>query len=75
MRGPPGMMWSALSFVPARNGRSCMKEHAEAWKNLCEQAAFEQDPQKLLDLIQRINQLLDAKKNRLSAQTKNNENS
>jgi hypothetical protein len=52
-----------------------MKEHAEEWKNLCEQAAFEQDPQKLLDLIQRINQLLDAKKNRLSDQTKNNQNS
>jgi hypothetical protein len=52
-----------------------MKEHAEEWKNLCEQAALEQDPQKLLDLIQRINQLLDAKKNRLSDQTRNNRNS
>jgi hypothetical protein len=52
-----------------------MKEHAEEWKNLCEQAALEQDPQKLLDLIQRINYLLDAKKNRLSDQTKNNQNS
>jgi hypothetical protein len=51
-----------------------MKEHAEEWKNLCERAALEQDPQKLLDLIQRINHLLDAKRNRLSDQTKNNQN-
>jgi hypothetical protein len=43
-----------------------MKEHSEEWKNLCEQAAVEQDPQKLLDLIRRINELLDAKKNRLA---------
>ncbi len=38
-----------------------MKEHAEEWKNLCEQAAIEQDPQKLLDLIKRINEFLEAK--------------
>jgi hypothetical protein len=49
-----------------------MKEHAEEWKNLCEQASTEQDPQKLLDLIKRINELLDAKKNRLSDRSTKN---
>lgn len=43
-----------------------MKEHAEEWKQLCEQASVEQDPNKLLDLIRKINELLAAKRKRLS---------
>jgi hypothetical protein len=35
-----------------------MKEHSEEWKNLCEQAAAEQDPQKLLELAKKINGLI-----------------
>jgi hypothetical protein len=37
----------------------------ERWKELCEQASKEQDPKKLVALIEEINQLLDAKKHRL----------
>jgi len=46
-----------------------MKEHTEDWKNLCEQAAVEQDPQKLLALTQKINDLLLAKQHRLDSKT------
>jgi hypothetical protein len=42
-----------------------MKEHSEEWKNLCEQAAVEQDPQELLDLTKKINDLLLNKQHRL----------
>ena len=42
-----------------------MKEHTEEWKNLCEQAAVEQDPVKLHQLIRQINDLLEAKEARL----------
>jgi hypothetical protein len=37
----------------------------ERWQELCGQAAVEQDPGKLLALVQEINRLLDEKKNRL----------
>jgi hypothetical protein len=38
----------------------------ERWQNLCEQAANEQDPQKLLELVREINRLLAEKSNRFS---------
>jgi hypothetical protein len=41
----------------------------ERWRELCEQAAVEQDPNKLLELIKQINDLLDAKRRRLSHDT------
>jgi len=37
----------------------------ERWLQLCEQAAIEQDPTKLLALISEINRLLEAKEQRL----------
>ena len=37
----------------------------ERWRSLCEQAAVEQDPERLLELIREINQLLEAKERRL----------
>ena len=37
----------------------------ERWLELCEQAATEQDPKKLLSLIEEINKLLEAKQHRL----------
>lgn len=37
----------------------------ERWQELCEQAAVEQDSEKLLTLVQAINQLLEEKRNRL----------
>jgi hypothetical protein len=46
-----------------------MKEHTEEWKNLCGQAAVEQDPQKLLALTKRINDLLLGKQHRLDRET------
>jgi hypothetical protein len=38
----------------------------ERWIALCAQAAVEQDPKKLLELVSEINRLLDARKKRLS---------
>jgi len=37
----------------------------ERWKVLCEQAAIEQDPEKLHKLVKEINDLLEAKEARL----------
>ncbi len=37
----------------------------ERWKELCEQASKEQDPQKFIELIREINNLLETKKGRL----------
>jgi hypothetical protein len=48
-----------------------LKEHAmrgetrELWMTLCEQAAVEQDPVRLLELVKRINDLLEQKEKRL----------
>jgi hypothetical protein len=35
------------------------------WMELCQQASVEQDPEKLMELIQEINRLLDEKEERL----------
>lgn len=37
----------------------------ERWEDLCAQAADEQDPEKLLELVKEINQLLEEKEQRL----------
>lgn len=37
----------------------------ERWHYLCEQAAIEQDPDRLLELIKEINRLLEEKEQRL----------
>ena len=50
-----------------------MKEHQERWKQLCEEAANEQDPEKLMKLIKEINRLLEAKEQRLRANTSGSE--
>ncbi|MGH9545017.1 MAG: hypothetical protein ACRD23_07355 [Terriglobales bacterium] len=42
-----------------------MQDQRERWMQLCEQAASEQDPEKLMALIAEINQLLEAKQRRL----------
>ena len=42
----------------------------EQWQNLCEQAAAERDPEKLMKLIQEINRLLEEKEQRLKSQGK-----
>lgn len=40
-------------------------EKKEIWMRLCERAVVEQDPDKLMDLIKQINQLLEEKERRL----------
>ncbi|MGH9503780.1 MAG: hypothetical protein ACRD20_13085 [Terriglobales bacterium] len=42
-----------------------MQEKEQRWMQLCAQAAKEQDPQKLMELIVEINALLEAKERRL----------
>jgi len=40
----------------------------ERWEEICQQAAAEQDPDKLVQLMEQINQLLEAKQRRLMSQ-------
>jgi hypothetical protein len=44
-------------------------EVRERWMRLCEQAASEQDPEKLMDLVSEINRILEEKERRLLGQT------
>ena len=44
-------------------------EKREIWMHLCEQAAVEQDPDKLMDLIKEINRLLEEKERRLNGES------
>jgi len=41
-------------------------ESGNKWRELCEKAAVERDPQKLMDLIDEINQMLEEKEQRLT---------
>ena len=34
----------------------------ELWKSLCEEASTEQDPERLIELVQEINRLIDEKR-------------
>ena len=43
-------------------------EKREYWMQLCEQAANEQDPDKLMELIRQIDALLQEKEDRLKRQ-------
>jgi hypothetical protein len=43
---------------------------AETWIALCAQAAIEQDPKRLLDLVSEINRLLDVRRQRLANETR-----
>ena len=40
-------------------------KNKELWMELCEKAAIEQDPEKLMVLVKQINDLLEAKERRL----------
>jgi predicted Zn-dependent protease len=46
-------------------------EKGERWRKLCEQAASEQDPQKLMELAREIDRLLEEKERRLKEQRTN----
>jgi hypothetical protein len=41
------------------------RENLERWRKLCAEAAKEQDPQRLMELIEEINRLLELKQVRL----------
>jgi len=45
-------------------------EKLEQWRQLCELAANEQDPERLLALVKEINRLLDEKEKRLREKPK-----
>lgn len=45
-------------------------ETKEAWLHYCEQAAIEQDRDKLLALVNKINRMLEEKENRLQRRQK-----
>ena len=53
-----------ISAFPTSGGAQ-MRENLQKWMELCEQAATEQDPEKLMELISEINRLLEAKERRL----------
>jgi hypothetical protein len=40
-------------------------EYKEHWEKLCAEAAVEQDPKRLMELVQEINRMLDEKEQRL----------
>lgn len=46
-------------------------EKKEIWMQLCERAAAEQDPEKLMELVREINRLLEEKERRLKSGSKN----
>ncbi|HKN16192.1 MAG TPA: hypothetical protein VJX47_04580 [Candidatus Sulfotelmatobacter sp.] len=44
-------------------------QNGETWMALCERAAVEQDPKKLLELVSEINRLFEAREKRLAGHT------
>jgi hypothetical protein len=48
-----------------REVHSLKGQKKEIWMQLCERAAGEQDPDKLMELVKEINQLLEEKERRL----------
>ena len=44
-------------------------QNGETWMALCERAAVEQDPKKLLELVSEINRLFEAREKRLTGHT------
>jgi hypothetical protein len=59
-----GLVSAALAFT--KTEAHPMKSKAkENWMYFCEQAVVEQDPDKLLKLVNKINRMLEEKENRL----------
>ena len=56
--------WRDISVFPHEGARKCERTERNGME-LCEQAATEQDPEKLMELISQINRLLEAKERRL----------
>jgi len=55
----------AIDTLKEEKFHSMQGEKKERWMNLCEKAAQEQDPEKLMSLVQEITRLLDEKQERL----------
>jgi hypothetical protein len=54
-------------LLPPNRGRRVLQgKNRERWMELCEQAAIEQDPEKLMQLVKQINDMLEAKEKRLA---------
>jgi hypothetical protein len=53
------------SVITSLRGTYVQGEIGDRWRKLCEQAAAEQDPNKLMDLVHEINILLEEKEMRL----------
>jgi hypothetical protein len=59
-----GLISAALTF--ARTEASVMRgKTKELWEQFCEQAAVEQDPERLVQLAKEINRMLEEKEQRL----------
>lgn len=60
------------AHLPTWQTKRCLLkgQTGELWKALCGQAAEEQDPEKLLQLVKEINRLLEEKEARLKAAQK-----
>jgi hypothetical protein len=59
-----GLVSAALAF--ARTEASAMRgKTKELWEQFCEQAAVEQDPERLVQLAKEINRMLEEKEQRL----------
>jgi len=54
----PAILWSSPEG-------DVVRDHQKEWQELCRQASVEQDREKLLQLVRRINDLLEAKDKRL----------
>jgi hypothetical protein len=55
-----------MLVVSSQSRGGLVQNTTERWKQLCAQAAIEKDPHKFLELIKEINNLLEAKRLRLS---------
>ena len=58
---------------PIPSSEDLVQDKTERWFQLCQQAAVEQDPDKLLTLIQEINNLLEDKERRLQRERADDE--
>lgn len=53
------------SQAGAESGAGVIEKNKERWRELCERASIEQDPQKMLELVKEINEVLAEKLARL----------
>jgi hypothetical protein len=56
----------AMGTSPGKVEGALQGETKERWLLLCEQAAVEEDPERLLELVKEINRILEEKEKRLT---------